>query len=147
MPIRQATIADLDALVPLFDAYRVFYKQPSDPDGARAFLFERFDHQQSTIFLAEDERGAAIGFAQIFPLFSSALMKRILLLNDLFVAPEGRKAGTGTALLEACAAHGRRTGAARLMLRTAIDNFTAQSVYEAHGWVRDEAFFTYNLVL
>jgi len=36
--VRQATVADLDLLVPLFDAYRVFYRKPSDPDLARQFL-------------------------------------------------------------------------------------------------------------
>ena len=29
--VRQATLADLEPLVPLFDAYRVFYRKPSDP--------------------------------------------------------------------------------------------------------------------
>ena len=36
--IRRASAADLDVLVPLFDAYRVFYAQPSDPVRARDFL-------------------------------------------------------------------------------------------------------------
>lgn len=42
--VRQATAADLDQLVPLFDAYRQFYRQPSEPEQARRFLLERFEH-------------------------------------------------------------------------------------------------------
>ncbi|MDQ2844346.1 MAG: GNAT family N-acetyltransferase, partial [Acidobacteriota bacterium] len=32
--VRQATIEDLDLIVPLFDAYREFYRQPSEPERA-----------------------------------------------------------------------------------------------------------------
>jgi len=50
--VRQATIFDLDLLTPLFDAYRQFYRKPSDPGLARRFLLERFQHNQSIVFLA-----------------------------------------------------------------------------------------------
>ena len=50
--VRQATVADLHLLVPLFDAYRQFYRQPSDPAGAHRFLLERFAHNQSVSFSA-----------------------------------------------------------------------------------------------
>ncbi|HZS56572.1 MAG TPA: hypothetical protein VFA65_19350 [Bryobacteraceae bacterium] len=30
--VRQATVQDLELIVPLFDAYRQFYGQPSEPD-------------------------------------------------------------------------------------------------------------------
>ena len=59
---RQATIADLDLLTPMFDAYRQFYRKPPDLDLARRFLFERFQHNQSIIFLAFKENGAPVGF-------------------------------------------------------------------------------------
>jgi GNAT superfamily N-acetyltransferase len=147
MFVRQALITDLDQLVPLFDGYRQFYKQPSDIAGARAFLADRFEHQQSVVFMAFDAADAAIGFVQLYPLFTSALMQRMFLLNDLYVAPAGRQSGTGGALLTAAADYARQVGAVRLMLRTATDNLTAQSVYEANGWVKDEAFFTYNLAI
>jgi hypothetical protein len=48
--IRQATLDDLDALVPLFDAYRHFYGKPSDPQLGRAFLEERLILRESVIF-------------------------------------------------------------------------------------------------
>jgi hypothetical protein len=88
--VRQASIFDLDTLVPLFDGYRQFYRQPSDPERARAFLTERFAHHESLILLACDEHGAGLGFTQLFPLFSSVRMARIYLLNDLFVVPSAR---------------------------------------------------------
>ncbi len=147
MLTRPATIADLDRLVALFDAYRVFYGQPSDMDGARAFLSERFERGESVIFVAQDDAGAALGFTQLYPSFTSAGMKRIFILNDLFVADGARRRGIGTALLEAAADFARAQGAARLALSTAFDNLAAQSVYEAHGWVRDARFYSYNFAL
>src|SRR5712692_10519221 len=92
--IRQATVSDLDTIVPLFDAYRRFYRQPSDPERARQFLLERFGHNQSIIFLAFAD-ATAIGFAQLYPSFSSGAMVRIFILNDLFVIPEARRRGAG----------------------------------------------------
>ena len=144
--VRQAMVGDLDVLVPLFDAYRQFYRKPSDPEGARRFLLERFEHDQSVIFLSF-EVAAAVGFSQLYPSFSSGAMARIFILNDLFVAPEARRRGAGTTLLRAAAEYGRQVGAARLVLSTELSNLTAQSVYERLGWKRDALFCTYQLAL
>jgi hypothetical protein len=59
--IRQATVSDLDGLVPLFDGYRQFYRQASEPDRIRKFLLDRFEHNQSVIFVAVKD-GTAVGF-------------------------------------------------------------------------------------
>ncbi len=85
--VRQATIGDLELLVPLFDAYRQFYRKASDMALARQFLLERFQHNQSVIFLALQQDGAALGFTQLYPSFSSTAAARIFILNDLFVVP------------------------------------------------------------
>src|SRR5580693_7777890 len=122
--VRQATVGDLDLLVPLFDSYRQFYRQPSEPERARLFLLERLERNQSVIFLAL-EGEAAIGLTQLYPSFSSGAMGRIFILNDLFVAPEARGHGAGSALLHAAADYGRRAGALRLVLSTEITNTTA----------------------
>jgi ribosomal protein S18 acetylase RimI-like enzyme len=144
--VRQATLADLDLLVPLFDAYRRFYRLPGDPGRARRFLQERLEHGQSVIFLAFAD-AAAIGFTQLYPSFSSGAMAPIFILNDLFVAPDARRSGAGSALLQAAAAHGRRAGAIRLVLSTELTNTTAQSLYESMGWRRDTVFCVYQLSL
>ena len=65
---RQAILADLEALIPLFDAYRQFYKQASDLQAARVFLQDKFNHGESVIFLAW-EGPKAVGFTQLFPSF------------------------------------------------------------------------------
>lgn len=143
---RQATAADLESIVPLFDAYRQFYRQPSDVEGARRFLRERLEHQQSTIFIAL-EGADAVGFAQLYPSFSSGALARIFILNDLFVAPPARRRGIGAALLAAAAEHGRQAGTLRLVLSTEITNTKAQRLYEKLGWKLDTEFLVYKLAL
>ncbi len=146
MEIRQANIADVDLLVPLFDAYRQFYRQASDIERARSFLQDRLQLEQSVILLAF-EGSKALGFTQLYPSFSSGAMARIFILNDLFVSPEFRRQGAGSALLEAAAQFGRNAGALRLALSTEITNNAAQAVYERQGWKRDTVFCVYQLAL
>jgi len=135
--IRRASAADLDALVPLFDAYRVFYGQPSDPRRARDFLAERLANGESVVLLAE--RGpSAVGFTQLYPIFSSVRTARTWLLNDLFVAEGARRGGVARALLDAAAAFARGQGAAGLVLETTRDNAPARALYRAAGWHEDE---------
>jgi len=145
--VRQATTADLDALVPLFDAYRVSYRKTSDPELARTFLAERLSRNQSVVFLALRGNGAAVGFTQLYPSFSSAAAAPIFILNALFVAPEARRNGVGALLLAAAVCFAREAGAVRLTLSTEVTNRTAQALYEKEGWVRQSDFFVYNLGL
>jgi ribosomal protein S18 acetylase RimI-like enzyme len=136
--IRRASAADLDALVPLFDAYRVFYAQPSDPVRARDFLADRLANGESVVLVAE--RGpSAIGFTQLYPIFSSVRTARTWLLNDLFVAEGARRGGVARALLDAAAAFAREQGAAGVMLETTRDNGPARALYRAAGWNEDES--------
>ncbi len=144
--IRPATVHDLEVVVPLFDGYRGFYGRPSDPARARAFLTERFAHHESVIFLAFDQSGA-VGFTQLYPVFSSVSCTRKYLLNDLFVVPAARRGGAARALLVAAADFARAQGAASLSLSTGVNNAAAQSLYESLGWTRDESYYEYNLAL
>ena len=144
--VRQAVFADLEALSTLLDDYRRFYGRTSDMAAARAFLQARFEHGQSVVFLALD--GATpVGFTQLYPSFSSVSLARVLILNDLFVVPTHRRAGVGARLLDAAAAYARAMGAVRLSLNTDVQNTTAQALYEAKGWKRDQEYFAFHLAL
>jgi ribosomal protein S18 acetylase RimI-like enzyme len=144
--VRRAQARDLDVLVPLFDAYRQFYGQPSDLPRAYAFLAERFLHGESTVFLAEDGR-STVGFVQLYPSFSSTRTAPILILNDLYVAPDARRTGAARALIATATEHAKAEGAARLILSTGVENRPAQALYEAMGWVRETRFYEYGLRL
>ena len=139
--MRRATVADLGHLVPLFGAYREFYQRTADPDRERAFLAERIPKGESVVFLAE-EGGAAVGFALLYPLFSSLSLRPVWVLNDLYVLPDKRRQGVAADLLRRARQFARDTGAEYITLDTARDN-PAQRLYEAEGWKRDEQFLHY----
>jgi GNAT superfamily N-acetyltransferase len=144
--VRRAGPEDLALLVPLYDGYRQFYRQPSDPALAERFLRDRLARGDSVIFLAEDHSGA-LGFTQLYPIFSSVSAAPAWVLNDLFVAPRARRSGAGRALLERARQHGLETGARWLSLSTGRDNLQAQALYEKLGWVRDTEYYHYELPL
>lgn len=144
MKILKATPFDSHQLVPLFDAYRIFYGLPSDPEAAGKFLRERISNGDSVIYLAiDDEQDKTLGFAQLYPVFSSLSMQRLWILNDLFVQPHARKQGVATGLIDQCRRLAQETGAKGLQLETATDNFTAQRLYEQTGFTRVSSVFYY----
>ena len=134
--IRPATTEDLDAIAPLFDAYRRFYAQPGDLQRARDFLHERLQRGESAILLAELD-GRAAGFTQLYPMFSSVRTARIWILNDLYIDEGARRHGVGKALLDAAAQFAKEQGAAGLVLETTRDNEPARALYRAAGWNED----------
>ncbi len=146
LTVRQATILDLQELVPLFDGYRQFYERPSDVSGAHAFLLERFRHSESVIFLAH-AGSEPVGFTQLYPSFSSASMARIFILNDLFVREDARGKGVSKKLIDAATEFAGAIAAARRHHPPAVTNGHAQAVYESLGGRRDEQFRVYNFAL
>lgn len=144
MQIKRATTSDLDDAAPLFDAYRQFYGQRSDVAAARAFLDERLRRDESVIFLAVED-SEALGFTQLYPSFSSVSLKRLWVLNDLFVGPKVRRGGVGRRLLDRAREWAIETSAKGLVLATAVDNSKARALYESCGWKRDDEFQHYYL--
>ncbi|MBX2827596.1 MAG: GNAT family N-acetyltransferase [Flavobacteriaceae bacterium] len=142
MKIIKATHENLTTLAPLFDGYRIFYKQNSDREAAQDFLSKRFAEGDSVIFMAVDEQGNGLGFTQLYPSFSSVFMQRVYILNDLFVDAHARGKGVGEALMEHAKVFAREQGAKGLTLETAVDN-PAQKLYERLGWKKDTEVFHY----
>jgi ribosomal protein S18 acetylase RimI-like enzyme len=133
MEISEATIFDLKNLSVLFNKYRMFYGKKSDPEGAADFIRDRIRKQDSVIYIAADENEIA-GFVQLYPLFSSVQMKKLWLLNDLYVDEKYRKQGIADALIKKCRKHAKYTNAAGLMLETAADNKEANALYLKEGF-------------
>ena len=149
MPLQalRADASHLDLIAPLFDAYRVFYRQPSNLAQSRAFIAERIARDESVIFLAQDDTGEALGFVQLFPTFSSIDAHRTWLLGDLFSTANARGRGVGTLLMNTARSFAVLSGGKGMVLETATDNFNAQRLYESLGYVRDSGYYTYCLDL
>ncbi|MFM7429148.1 MAG: GNAT family N-acetyltransferase [Flammeovirgaceae bacterium] len=138
MKIEKAALHHLESLAILFDQYRVFYKKDSDIVAAKKFLSERIEKNESVIFVSFDEENGMTGFTQLYPLFSSTRMKRLWLLNDLFVDERLRGKGFTIALIEKAKELCYQTGACGLLLETAKSNTIGNNLYPRTGFVLDE---------
>ena len=139
--IIQASKENLEEIVPLFDQYRLFYKQNSDLNGAKVFLADRFNKNESVIFLAYFKDNP-VGFAQLYPMFSSVSMQHSYVLNDLYVTASYRKKQIGEALLNKAKEFCIANRAKGMALETGIHN-PAQKLYEKLNWVEDIDCFHY----
>ena len=85
-----------------------------------------------------------MGFVQLYPSFSSVSMKRIWILNDLFVHEDYRKQGVAEALIERSKELAEETGAISIILETQSSNINAQKLYDKTGFEKDtESYFYY----
>ncbi|MQA75081.1 MAG: GNAT family N-acetyltransferase [Solirubrobacterales bacterium] len=156
MAIREATDADLEALLPLLRGYCDFYDAAPSDDGlermARAVI--ALPEEEAFLLVAVDgageisgaAAGEVVGFAACAWKWSSLRGARIVVLDDLFVAAAARGGGHADALIEATAEVARRHGAPVVTWLTAPDNHRAQAVYNRVGG-HSETFLEYELEL
>jgi len=142
MHILKVTMEELDKVTPLFNQYRQFYNQPSDLEGADAFLSARVKHHQSIIFLAKVEEQPA-GFVQLYPSFSSVSLRKVFILNDLYVGEKFRGLGVAQALIEKCFTFCEQEQAKYMTLQTAPTNNVAKRLYEKMGMEIDTEYDSY----
>jgi GNAT superfamily N-acetyltransferase len=138
--ISSVTEEDLDELLPLMRGYADFYGvSPTDEQLlslSRTLIADPVN--EGIQFIARDNAGRAIGFATVFWLWSTLSASRVGLMNDLFVAPEGRGSGAAEALIERCRRACLERGATKLTWQTAKDNARAQKLYDRIGGHREE---------
>jgi GNAT superfamily N-acetyltransferase len=135
MHIVKAELQHIPDLIPLFDGYRIFYKQTSDYVNAKTFLTNRIQNSESIIYIAYDNENA-VGFTQLYPLFSSVSMQPMFLLNDLYVEDNYRNQGIGNLLIDKAKQLCKTLRYKGLAIQTASDN-PAQHLYERLGFVKD----------
>ena len=128
----------------LFDLYRQFYSYQSDINISTNYIKNRIENNQSTIFIALDENGIALGFVQLYETYGSLDLGKIIILYDLYVREEYRKNKIGKQLMLKSHEHAKNINAKRIQLSTATDNFIGQSLYESLGYVKDIDFYTYD---
>jgi GNAT superfamily N-acetyltransferase len=138
---------DLAELLPLVRGYLDFYEvSPTDDDMlalSRALIAN--PELEGVQFIARDDDGRAIGFASLFWTWSTTRGGRLGVMNDLFVAPEGRGTGAAESLIEACRARCEQRGALALEWQTAVDNHRAQAVYDRIGGRKSDRWLDYTL--
>jgi ribosomal protein S18 acetylase RimI-like enzyme len=141
--VRQAVSTDVGVTSELFGGYLEFYGVTAEPDRVRSFLSARIAQRDSVILLAEAKNQPALGFAQIYPTFSSLSLSPAWILSDLFVRSRARRVGVARALIRACLAEARQAGAVSIELKTAHDNDPARHLYEIEGFEKETKFVCY----
>lgn len=135
--IQEANLENLDELAALFDRYRVFYEQESNLIEGKSFLRNRILNNESLIFVAYNEEKVMTGFVQLYPIFSSTKMKRLWLLNDLFVHPDFRGQGISKALINEAKELCRTSESCGMILETSKANSIGNSLYQSTGFELD----------
>jgi ribosomal protein S18 acetylase RimI-like enzyme len=138
MITRKAGIEDVVLLEKLFDDYRVFYEKETDVLRANEFLTDRIKKNDSEIFLAETNDKILAGFIQLYPIFSSTQMKKLWLLNDLYVNPNYRGRSISILLIDKAKELAMNTNSAGLILETTKSNIIGNKLYARTDFVLDE---------
>ena len=117
------------------------------PDAVR-FLTDRFINNESIIFVAVKADSIITGFTQLYPLFSSTRLKRLWLLNDLFVQAESRNKGISKLLIDAAKNWCYKTNACGLILETSKTNEIGNKLYPSTGFEidKDHNYYYWDLI-
>ncbi len=144
--IRAANHDDVEQILPLMEAYCDFYEVEPDRDGLERMAHALIDLPDDQAYLLAAVDDAVIGFAACGWKWSSLRGARIVVLEDLFVAPEQRGKGIADDLITESAAVARRHGAPVLAWHTQPTNERAQAVYNRVGGT-SEPLLEYELTL
>ena len=146
MIVRKASKEDLDQLAVLFDEYRQFYGASSNLQQSHEFLKQRFENQESIIFIhIKDD--VFTGFVLLYLGFSSVACSTYYILDDVYVTPMFRRQGSAQQLIDTAILFARQQNALRISLETQKNNYQSHQLYEQMGFVKDNEFQTYHCFL
>ena len=130
LQIRPVTPADHDAWLPLWQDYLVFYETVL-PDEVTEAAWERiFDPAEPVGCLGAFDDDELVGFCHHLFHRSTWSLTWYCYLEDLYVAPEARRAGAARALIEATAELAVAAGSTKLYWQTHQTNARARSLYD-----------------
>lgn len=146
MIVRRATLEDLQPLSVLFDEYRQFYGTSSNLKQSYDFLKQRFENQESVIFIHVKDH-TLTGFVLLYLGFSSVACSTFYILDDVYVTPIFRRQGSAKQLIDTAILFARHENAQRISLETQKNNYHSHQLYEQLGFVKDDEFQTYHCFL
>lgn len=145
MQIETVTAATYELVLPLIAGYQRFYEAEPDEARNRAHFGRLLGDQSAGIqFVALGDAGQALGFATLYFPLGSVTPGVYCLMNDLFVVPEVRGQGIGRALIRHCQSYAQQHGFQAIRWQTALDNHTAQRLYDSLPTTRS-GWYTYTL--
>ena len=137
---------NINEVLPLIRQYQAFYNVTDISDSKNKTFFLQFGKTSPSgcQFLFRNS-SKVVGFATVYFTYTSTLVTKVAVLNDLYTLPEMRGKGVGKQLVEHCREFAKTNGAARLQWVTAPDNEQAQKLYDSltthkSSWL----FYAYN---
>ncbi|HEX9298292.1 MAG TPA: GNAT family N-acetyltransferase [Polyangiaceae bacterium] len=130
--IRPARSSDLPAVIALVRALADFEKLEGPDAEAESRFFADFEAKRFELLVAEREV-EVVGYALYFMTYSTFLARPSLFLEDLFVRPDARRLGIGTAFLRELARRAVEAGCGRFEWAVLDWNHPAQQFYFGLG--------------
>lgn len=140
--MERATRATVDEWV----ALRAALWPHVDRRGLKREAIALLDKAAATAFLARDETGAAVAFAEATlrtDYVNGCSTSPVVFLEGLYVDPKGRRRGTARLLCAAVEAWARGLGVSELASDTEVENETSQQVHMALGFTEAERVVCY----
>jgi diamine N-acetyltransferase len=146
LSIRHAGLEDIGAVVELVGALAAYEKRESENCLTEECLRAEFTSDDCVLsaVLAEID-GRTVAMATVFPTYTTFAAKRGLYIEDLFVIPDYRGQGVGTALLRFIAKMAVERDCGRIEWTTLLWNTPAVEFYESLGARPNDAWTAYRL--
>lgn len=144
--IEEVSEKNLDEVLPLIRAYQEFYKVSEICDLKNREFFSQFgiNNPSGCQFLYRHDLGV-VGFATVYFSYTSTIISKVAVLNDLYTSPGFRGKGIGKQLIEHCREFAAKNNAARLQWVTAPNNEQAQKLYDSLNTNKSTwYFYAYN---
>jgi len=143
--VRRAQDNEFFTWLDLYVGYGEFYDSPvTDEKALLVWSWITDPDNELEAYFAVDEEDTPIGLAHVREFARPLAGSKGLYLDDLFVSPDARGAGAGTALLESLRDSARERGLSVVRWITAKDNETARRLYDR--FAQKTKWVTYDLV-
>ncbi|MGH3695205.1 MAG: GNAT family N-acetyltransferase [Pseudonocardiaceae bacterium] len=133
---RVATVAEAATVATLLDAFNREYSTPTPGPAILATRLRRLLAGREVIALLAGDPAVAVAVLTLRP--NVWYEGPVALLDELYVAPELRGRGVGSALLRAAEAMTRERGGELLEINVDGDDIDARRFYERHGYINTE---------
>jgi len=135
--IRAALPSDEAVWRDLWQGYLSFYRAQLDDEVTRRTWKRILDPDSQIMCVVAEVEGRVVGFANCVVHEHTWETQAVCYLSDLFVAPQARDRGVGSALIEWLRNAMRAEGWARIYWVTRADNAQARRVYDRFAQVDD----------
>jgi len=144
--VRKTEREDADVLLRLIVALAVYEKlSPPDEDAQRRLVRDLFVKRPRVESMLAELDGVPVGYTFFFETYSTFLALPTLFLEDLFVLPEYRGKGAGSALFRAMAELAHTRGCGRMEWTVLDWNQPSIDFYERFGAKRSSEWLPYRL--